>query len=161
MSLKIIEGNILDITEGVICHQTNTLGIMGGGLALQIKEKWPNIYRTYHNICTDYPDFLLGQCWVDNVGVDGDYTLNVAHLMGQSTIGEGKQTNYGALASALANLCQFSYRGQPYFPYGMGCGLGGADWKVVSEMIEFFIPKAIIVRYTPDDGYLRSDEPGE
>ena len=34
--MKIINGNILDITEGVIVHQVNCKGVMGAGLALQM-----------------------------------------------------------------------------------------------------------------------------
>ena len=36
--LKIINGNIFDGNEDIICHQTNCLGIMGGGIALQVKK---------------------------------------------------------------------------------------------------------------------------
>jgi len=33
-----------------------------------------------------------------------------------------------------------------YVPYLMGCGLAGGDWGIYSEIIEFYIPDAIIVR---------------
>jgi len=42
-----INGNILDIKHGIICHQVNCRKVMGGGLALQIKNKWPHIYKNY------------------------------------------------------------------------------------------------------------------
>ena len=38
--IKIVKSNILDATEDIICHQTNCFGIMGSGLAKQIKEKY-------------------------------------------------------------------------------------------------------------------------
>ena len=34
----IIQADILDIKEGIIAHQVNQLGVMGGGLALEIKK---------------------------------------------------------------------------------------------------------------------------
>ena len=35
-------GDILKATENIICHQCNTRGIFGGGLAYQIKSTYPN-----------------------------------------------------------------------------------------------------------------------
>lgn len=40
-----IKGNLLESDCDIICHQTNTLGIMGGGIALQIKNKYPLLYN--------------------------------------------------------------------------------------------------------------------
>ena len=42
-----IDGDILDVTKGVICHQVNTRGIAGAGLALQIRKKYPEWYKWY------------------------------------------------------------------------------------------------------------------
>ena len=38
MSVKYVEGNIFDCTEDIIVHQTNCQGVMGHGIALQVKE---------------------------------------------------------------------------------------------------------------------------
>ena len=54
--LKIINGNIFDGNEDIICHQTNCLGIMGGGIALQVKKLYPNVYNEYSNLCKDYKE---------------------------------------------------------------------------------------------------------
>ena len=45
--IKIVEGNILDATEDVMVHQVNCIGIMGGGLALEIRKKYPEVYYSY------------------------------------------------------------------------------------------------------------------
>jgi len=42
--MKEIIGDILDITEGVICHQVNCQKVAGAGLALAIRKKYPNWY---------------------------------------------------------------------------------------------------------------------
>jgi len=34
-----------------------------------------------------------------------------------------------------------------YLPHGIGCGLGGGDWKIVEGIIRDAVPDAIIVRY--------------
>ena len=40
--MNIITGNILDITEGIICHQVNSRGVAGTGLTQQIRDRWPD-----------------------------------------------------------------------------------------------------------------------
>ena len=144
-----IEGNLLDIEEGVICHQVNCQGVMGGGIALQIKNKWPSVYRVYKNFCTDYPvKDLLGYSATVYSGIDGDYSHRVANIFGQEFYGtEKRQTNYGAVAHAFDMLSGQKYSWEKvYVPYLMGCGLAGGDWGIYSEIIEFYIPDAIIVR---------------
>lgn len=37
--MKIIDGDLLKITTGIIAHQVNTLGIMGAGLAKSLGFK--------------------------------------------------------------------------------------------------------------------------
>ena len=43
----VIKKDILSITEGIIGHQVNTQGVMGAGLALKIREKYPQVYEEY------------------------------------------------------------------------------------------------------------------
>ena len=39
--MEIIEGNLLEAPERIIVHQTNCMGVMGSGIAKQIKAKYP------------------------------------------------------------------------------------------------------------------------
>lgn len=45
MSIKHVKGDILATPtrneDTVICHQVNCCGVMGAGLAKQIRDKWP------------------------------------------------------------------------------------------------------------------------
>ena len=140
-----IEGNLLDIEEGVVCQQVNCRGVMGSGLALAIRNKYPEVYTNYrerYERCRAGDHYELGDAHVISVSP----TLFVANLYGQDGYGTGvKQTNYGALSQALFYLKVGGYT-QVHIPYLLGCGLGGGDWAVVSELIEFYIPEAIIVR---------------
>lgn len=151
--MKIINGNILDITEGVIVHQVNCKGVMGAGLALQIKNKWPVVFKGYKNHLKEYNKlgvhplgtmngmYIGGGLWVINFYSQDNY--------GTSSI----QTNYLAFEECLLRLVE-AYEEQGikvaevpvYFPYGIGCGLAGGDWKVISKMIEKYIPYASIVK---------------
>jgi hypothetical protein len=54
--IKIIKGDIFSGTEDIICHQVNTFGVMGSGIALQIKKLYPDVYMAYHLFCKRYGD---------------------------------------------------------------------------------------------------------
>lgn len=148
--MKIIHGNILNVKNGIIGHQTNTIGKAGAGLAKQIRDKWPKWYDNFRDVSADFRlgDFGVFQVW---------QSVWVANLYGQATTGyRGRKTNYGALAAALCKLdraleSMFARGTRVYLPYGLGCGLAKGDWMVVSELIDHLLPDAIVVRLP--DGY--------
>ena len=46
-----IDGNIFDCTENIIVHQTNCQGVMGSGIAKQVKERYPEVFNAYYHYC--------------------------------------------------------------------------------------------------------------
>lgn len=139
-----IKGDLLKITEGIICHQVNCQRVAGAGLALQIRKKWPEWYDAYRK----YPEPELGDVFLFPVKSE----LYLASLYGQERYGRGLQTNYFALESALKKLrlllSQAFVENEPiYFPR-LGAGLGGGAWNVIEPLIEKYFPNAIIVEKT-------------
>lgn len=135
--IKTVKGNILHATENIICHQVNCQGVMGAGLAKQIRSKYPTVFTTYkhlHNRSNPYD--LLGTAQIVNVGE----TSYVANIFSQLNYGRGKlrYTDYDALRSGLKQVRQFAEsKGLTVaLPHQIGCGLAGGDWKVVYEIIE-------------------------
>lgn len=137
--LKVYEGDILDRAVfpdvAVVCHQVNTKGVMGGGLALQIRQRYPEVYEEYIKLCEGYgSDGLMGVCQ----GVRTKDGLYVANLFGQEGYGRGLQTDYRALRTSLevvrANLDKFE--GKVAIPYNLGCGLAGGDWGLVRGILD-------------------------
>lgn len=152
--MNIVEGDILKLlpSGGVLFHQVNTLGKFGAGLARQIKKKWPEIAKDYTDYCKTKDElYLAGTYLKSDVQTDTylAYTARrcVIHLFAQKTIGKtGRHTIYTLLAIALAAAAP-AYRNRPcYFPYKMGCGLGGGDWNIVQTLIGENFPNATIVR---------------
>ena len=147
--MEIVEGNLLDVQHGIIVHQVNCLGVMGRGLAAQIRARYPSVFKEYHKLCktkVGSEDELLGT--IQLVPIKDNPALRVGNLFGQcSFAGPGVHTNYDAVQTALEKLSFINTRKLPvYFPYLMGCGLGGGDWGVIKSILEKTIPSAIIIR---------------
>ena len=134
MSIKHVKGDILTTPtrneDTVICHQVNCCGVMGAGLAKQIRDKWPVVFDEYKKICgTD----KLG----DSQNVKVGPHLYVANLFVQDGYGRDKRyTNYAALTAALFRAMKENPRATFRIPYGLGCGLAGGDWETVLDIIK-------------------------
>ena len=82
----------------IICHQTNCKGVMGAGIAFQIKRTYPEVFKKYKEFCDEYENILLGRTLFVNCN-DGKV---VANLFGQDGYGKGFcQTDYVALERRL------------------------------------------------------------
>lgn len=146
---KTIDQNILHVSHGIIVHQVNLAGMMGAGVAKQIKERWPIVFAHYRTGLVAKA-YRLG----DIQPVEVDKNLYVVNLFGQVRFGwDGAQyTNYDAVARGLSEVQKLSvalaapWRPNIFIPYGMGCGLGGGSWDVVYELISQCTPDAIICR---------------
>lgn len=144
--MKIVEskGDVLKSKAGLICHQVNCLGIMGGGLAKQVKEQYPHVYNEYVS--------LVKCCKKDNVSLLGDVQFcylnedaDIANVFGQENIGTSKrQTDYEALKKAFAKIHKYidDVNSGGVFaiervaiPKYFGCGLAGGDWDTVLGII--------------------------
>ncbi|GLF90674.1 Appr-1-p processing protein [Bacillus safensis] len=137
--IKTVDGNILEASENIICHQVNCKGVMGAGLAKQIKSKYPNVYKEYKQLCTEQGDDLLGSVQLITTN-DGK---TIANLFAQVGYGRTrKQTDYDALRSCFQHLKDTVTHSHEEnqtsiaIPYGIGCGLAGGDWTIVEEMME-------------------------
>lgn len=138
MSIKIISGDILtnlpSNKEVYICQQVNCRGVMGAGLALKIRRKWPVVYQQYMEI----------PAWKEFLGsyqkVRVEPNIHVVNLFGQNNYGLGeRQTNYAAFATALFTFMRDCSKIAPEatirIPSSIGCGLAGGDWDTVFSLI--------------------------
>lgn len=138
MPVKYVNGNIFDTDCDIICHQTNCQGVMGHGIALQVKERYPNVYERYKMCCeqTEDKEDLLGTVLYLETFDKKDRCI--ANIFGQLNYGEGLQTNYGKLAKGFDDIAEFAkeWNYSVAIPYKIGCGLAHGNWEVVKELIE-------------------------
>lgn len=147
--MKIIQKDITTVDCGVILHGCNAQITMKSGVALQLRNKYPLIYDKYKELCLSYEnDFeRLGKytkVWVDK-------KLFVINIISQLHYGYDGQrySDYAAINQAFKDIkhdFELSPDTQFYLPYRIFCDRGGADWNIVSKMIDSYFPDAIICK---------------
>lgn len=141
--IKHIKCDIFESGADVICHQVNCQGVMGSGIAKQVREKYPDVYESYKLLCeNNNPEDLLGESQF--VSIIDDKPRGIINIFGQLNYGyDGKcYTNYDVLKQAFDDVHWFvnnyfvDHNPVIAFPYKFGCARGGGDWNVVYKMIE-------------------------
>ena len=140
--MNILKGNILNITKGVICHQVNNKHVMGAGLALEIRKRYPQHYQDYMNT-----DMILGNLVTTAVSE----SFGIVGLIAQDGYGRNKNIVYTkkeAFKRCLQKIKQmhdYAPDVKWYMPYNIGCGLANGDWNEISQLIEEITPFIIII----------------
>lgn len=134
--LKIVNCDIFNSECEVICHQVNCKGVMGSGLALQIKNRYIKVYDIYRKtVAQSISTNLLGEI----LPVIADNNLIIINIFGQYGYGRDKiYTNYNALYKGFKKTycyCKENNIKTVAFPYNIGCSLGGGDWSKVYDML--------------------------
>jgi O-acetyl-ADP-ribose deacetylase (regulator of RNase III) len=52
-NVKLVSGDIFASPMQTLVNPVNTVGVMGKGLALKFKEKYPEMFSFYRRLCTD------------------------------------------------------------------------------------------------------------
>ncbi len=138
--IQFIKHDVTKTTYGVVAHGCNCQGVMGSGVALAIRKRWPTVYERYQAFVASYrkdhhPDMsgLLGVQQIINVTepMMPSNSLFVANLFTQEYYGgDGKvYANLDAVVSGLdATLAFCKGANLPLYLPRIGCGLGGLNW---------------------------------
>lgn len=136
------KGNLLDVTEGIIVHGCNAQGVMGSGVALAVKKKYPDCFYAYlreHEECT----LVLGDIVWWNNDMDGQKNIPlqkmffIANAITQQHYGtDRRHVNYWAIANAFKEVMRQARTTKTvvHFPK-IGAGLGGGDWNIIEQII--------------------------
>ena len=160
ISRDVIQCDILKTSfeRAIVIHQVNNLGIMGGGLAKQIAEKYPQLFEHYNGVCHEHGSSTLGTCNLYHMSEDNQPKISIANLFSQEGM---SHTSYDNLILSLQSFIsnveelridnikadeshQRDIRNQHYhilYPYMMGCGIADGNFKIVQEIIEQEISK--------------------
>lgn len=142
--IKLIKCDIFKSGADIICHQVNCQGVMGSGIAKQIRDKYPVVYERYKHHCDIYsPVALLGVAqFVETKERHNTPFRGIFNLYAQEKYGyDGTQyTDYYALHKCLEAVKESVPTNEEKYtiaiPYMMSCCRGGGNWDVVYGLIE-------------------------
>lgn len=136
--IVMVQGDLLDVTKGTIVHGVNCQGIMGSGVALAIKKKYPIVFEKYreHVITTgmiaSQQRILLGTLFAVPVTEE----LTVINAFTQINYGAtGKHASYDAIDEAAERLARSIGMDVPIAMPKIGTGYGGLSWSVVHPIL--------------------------
>jgi O-acetyl-ADP-ribose deacetylase (regulator of RNase III) len=153
--MKIYDGDLLlhfaDYSRPIvsaIAHVCNCQGVMGSGVALAIKTRYPEAYNAYKMEELKYINGLpLGTISFAAIRPDKHiYNLHAQRFYGT----DGRRyLDYEALYSSLEKVCDSMCNAGLKtlgVPYKMGSDRAGGDWNVVTAMLtSVFEPHGIKV----------------
>lgn len=153
MAVEFVQtGDILDDPSDAIVIPTNTVGVMGKGLALSAAKKWPGLEIGNKDSC-EAGDVQPGGHWVWHEYDDDSLLIfcvpTKRHWRDKSRIED--------VAASLESVAQriLNWRGNPIRSIAippLGCGLGGLRWTDVRPLIEAFaerVPEVKVTVYEP------------
>lgn len=147
-----IKGDLFETPDLVIAHGCNTQGVMGSGVAKEVKARYPKAFRDYNGACYAHTEYnrndtrgLLGQVIWSMQMKDGQLDKAIANLITQDTYGRdtsNRYVSYDAIDQCLVELDNHWVHGVDWnLPKKIsmpkiGAGLGNGNWYVIEEIIK-------------------------
>jgi O-acetyl-ADP-ribose deacetylase (regulator of RNase III) len=134
-------------TEAIV-NTVNSVGVMGKGVALEFKRRWPKNFKAYKRLC-DAGEISPGKMFIfenDDFLRDGDYRFLInfptkEHWRAKSKI-EFIDSGLNDLVSEVRKRKIKSVAIPP-----LGCGNGGLNWSEVRQLIESRLSSLSDVRF--------------
>lgn len=154
MPLYFKQGDLFEQDVDAIVNTVNCVGIMGKGVALEFKRRWPDNYLAYKRVCAEN-ELSPGKLFIHQTRdlFSNDplrYIINFptkSHWRSKSKI---EYIDLG-LDALLRELDLLDIRSIAMPP--LGCGNGGLSWSAVKSLIESKLQnhKANIIVLEPKD----------
>ena len=152
--IRFTQGNLLEADVEALVNTVNTVGIMGKGIALMFKEKFPENFRVYAAAC-ESNDVEIGRMFVTERGAltGPRWIINFPtkkHWRTRTRL-EWVEAGLADLRHVIERLGIRSIAVPP-----LGCGQGGLDWSAVRPLIEHALadlPGVEVLVYAPTRRY--------
>lgn len=138
-------GNLLDSTAQTLVNTVNCVGVMGRGIALEFKRRYPEMYRDYARQC---------ERGLVRPGEPYLYTSSGTSIVNFPTKAHWKANSRIAdiehgLATFVRHYRDWKIVSIAFPP--LGCGNGGLDWTDVRPLMERYLENldAAVFVYPP------------
>ena len=144
MRIKYKDGDALLGPEQYFAHGCNAQGVMGSGIAKQVRELYPLAFGVYRQVYLGQNQTLfLGQVIEVTAGDKTIFNCITQDMYGREP--DVQYVDYDAVRTCMEYINNSipigdPHDGSPYQDVAMpqiGSGLGNGDWKIIEEIIEF------------------------
>jgi len=131
--IEYIEGNIFDSPAQVIVNTVNTVGVMGKGLALEFKIRYPQMFEKYKEAC-EKKYLKIGKLMLVSAS---DHLL----LLFPTKENWRFPSKLSYIEKGLKNFCDnYAQRGITSIAFPkLGCGNGDLNWEDVRPLMEKYL----------------------
>lgn len=131
--IQFTKGNLLESDAQALVNTVNTEGVMGKGIALQFKEKFPDNYRLYRDACKNRL-VNVGQMFITNETTLAGSKI-IVNFPTKTTWKKPSEYSYieEGLRSLREEIVSRNITSIAIPP--LGSHNGGLDWLVVKQMI--------------------------
>lgn len=142
--IEMTTGNLLDADVEALVNTVNTVGVMGKGIALQFKRKFPENFRVYAAACKR-GEVEPGRMLVVEIAREGNphFIINFPtkrHWRSPSRLEDVRD----GLEALVGEIRERGIRSVAIPP--LGCGSGGLDWADVEPLVRNALAKVPGVR---------------
>ena len=127
-----VTGDLLAADREALVNSVNCVGVMGRGVALAFKRRFPSNFKAYKAAC-DWDELELGRMFVfETDELMPRYVINFPtkrHWRSRSRLGDIEK-GLSALVGEIERRRIHSIALPP-----LGCGLGGLDWTEVKPLV--------------------------
>ena len=131
--IRYIEGDIFKSPAQVIVNTVNTVGVMGKGIALEFKKRYPDMFQAYRDIC-DRRKLKIGSLMLY---YEPDHWV----LLFPTKENWRNPSRMEFIEAGLAKFCRtYAEKGitSVAFPK-LGCGNGELNWSEVQPVMEKYL----------------------
>lgn len=145
--IEFVEGDFFDYDADVRINTVNCVGVMGAGVALAFKKKYPDMFKEYVRQCKA-KEIAPGS---PTVWKEGDMFSKGIEIINFPTKNHWrKPSEYEYIESGLIWLSEYleNREGLIVTLPALGCGHGGLDWELVRRLIIKYLdisPNRILV----------------
>lgn len=143
MTMKSVKfSDMLSCESGIIVHGCNSHGVMGSGIAWQIRQKYPQAYEVYRAHCMNFRNNLsIRSILGDVVPCEINENLVIMNAITQEDFGREKKlyVDYSAIYTCFKKILSLTREKYPHLTINyplIGAGLGGGDWAIISDIID-------------------------
>lgn len=132
--LTFVDGDFFDYDADIRINTVNCVGVMGAGVALAFKHRYPMMYDEYVDQCNKG----LIKPGVPTVWSQEDLTLKKIEIINFPTKSHWKKkSEYTYISDGLEWLSNYllDKKDKVVTLPALGCGHGGLEWEKVKEMI--------------------------